>query len=77
LSQKQFALCPTSENYMLFIIKVGSQCSYPQETKIIFNKLQKTKHNMKQFINRNNAYGSKVVSHTITNSLIIPGSSMA
>jgi hypothetical protein len=32
---------------------------------------------MKQFINRNNAYGSKVVSHTITKSLIIPSDSMA
>jgi hypothetical protein len=40
-------------------------------------KLQKPNHNMNQFINRNNVYGSKVV-HTITKiSLIIPSSSMA
>jgi hypothetical protein len=32
---------------------------------------------MNQFINHNNVYGSKVVVHTITKSLIIPSSSMA
>ncbi len=44
---------------------------------MIFTKLQRTKHDMKQFINRNNAYGSKVVSHTITKSLINQGDPMA
>ncbi len=51
--------------------------SYSWETKILFTKLQRTKHNMNQFINHNNVYGSKVVVHTITKSLIIPSSSMA
>ncbi len=35
---------------------------------------KKSKHNMNQFNNRNNLYGSKILVHTITKSLIILGS---
>jgi hypothetical protein len=39
--KEYFAWCPPSENYRLFIIKVGAKlCSYSKETKLLFTKLE-------------------------------------
>jgi len=51
-------------------------CSYSWEKISLFTKLEKTRHNMCQFINNNNVYGSKVVGHIIIKSIIIFGSFM-
>jgi hypothetical protein len=59
-------------SYSLSKLEIDIPIHEKQNKKI--TKLQITKHNMNQFINRNNVYGYV---HTITKSLIIPSGSMA